>query len=102
MKLFVHASIFSVVFAGFVASALTSHSAVTPANQGRGLVISNAMPVPSCSPRTGCVAGSEVLTASVHAMPVPSCSPRTGCVASEVAEVEMPVPSCSPRTGCAN
>jgi hypothetical protein len=71
MKLFVHASIFSVVFAGFVASALTAHP--TASIQARhSLVISHAMPVPSCDPRTGCVA-------SLAAMPVPSCDPRTGC-----------------------
>jgi hypothetical protein len=70
MKLFVHASIFSIVFAGFVASAVTTKPiAQIPAN--RSLIISQAMPVPSCDPRTGCVAAS--------AMPVPSCDPRTGC-----------------------
>jgi hypothetical protein len=46
MKLLVHASIFSVVFAGFVASALTTK--VTPH------VVSHAMPVPTCGPSTGC------------------------------------------------
>ena len=53
MKLFVHASIFSVIFAGFVASALTTkHTASFPANHS--LVVSHAMPVPSCPPSTGC------------------------------------------------
>jgi hypothetical protein len=53
MKLFVHASIFSVIFAGFVASALTTkHTASLPANHS--MVVSHAMPVPSCPPSTGC------------------------------------------------
>jgi hypothetical protein len=71
MKLFVHASIFSVVFAGFVASALPSHHTST-AQAKHNLVISNAMPVPSCDPGTGCVV-------NLAAMPVPSCDPSTGC-----------------------
>jgi hypothetical protein len=70
MKLIVNASIFSVVFAGFVASALTSKP-TTPIHANHSLVISNAMPVPSCDPNTGCVISS--------AMPVPSCDPNTGC-----------------------
>jgi hypothetical protein len=53
MKLIVHASIFSVIFAGFVASAVTTKHVVSlPANHS--LVISHAMPVPSCPPSTGC------------------------------------------------
>jgi hypothetical protein len=55
MKLIVHATIFSVVFAGFVASALTTkHVSSMPAN--RSLIISSAMPVPNCPPHspTGC------------------------------------------------
>jgi hypothetical protein len=71
MKLFVHASIFSVVFAGFVASAL-AFNPTKPIQATHNLVISHSMPVPSCDPRTGCVA-------SLAAMPVPSCDPRTGC-----------------------
>ena len=70
MKLIVHASIFSVVFAGFVASALTSKP-TTLIHANHSLVISNAMPVPSCDPNTGCVIS--------NAMPVPSCDPNTGC-----------------------
>jgi hypothetical protein len=53
MKLLVHASIFSVVFAGFVASAVT----IKPTSQfpsNHSLVVSHAMPVPSCDPGTGC------------------------------------------------
>jgi hypothetical protein len=49
MKLFVQASIFSVVFAGFVASAVT----VKPVNHvtaHHSLVVSHAMPVPTCKP----------------------------------------------------
>jgi hypothetical protein len=70
MKLLVNASIFSVVFAGFVASAVTiKPTAQYPTNNS--LVISQAMPVPSCDPATGC--------AFSHAMPVPSCDPATGC-----------------------
>ncbi len=53
MKLLVHASIFSVVFAGFVASALTTKvTAHVPSSHS--LVISHAMPVPNCGPSTGC------------------------------------------------
>jgi hypothetical protein len=53
MKLIVHASIFSVVFAGFVASAVTiKPTNSVPANHS--LVVSHAMPVPSCPPSTGC------------------------------------------------
>ncbi len=49
MKLLVHASIFSVVFAGFVASALTTKvTAHVTANHS--LVVSHAMPVPTCGP----------------------------------------------------
>ncbi len=74
MKLLVHASIFSVVFAGFVASALTSKpTARITANHS--LVISSAMPVPSCDPNTGCVNGVAISST----MPVPSCDPNTGC-----------------------
>jgi hypothetical protein len=70
MKLLVNASIFSIVFAGFVASAVTiKPTAHYPTNNS--LVISHAMPVPSCDPGTGCVV--------LHAMPVPSCDPGTGC-----------------------
>jgi len=49
MKLFVHASIFSIVFAGFVASAVT----VKPTQHvtaNHSLVVSHAMPVPTCTP----------------------------------------------------
>jgi hypothetical protein len=53
MKLAIHASIFSIVFAGFVASAVTNkHTASAPANHS--LVVSHAMPVPNCPPSTGC------------------------------------------------
>ena len=49
MKLFVHASIFSLIFAGFVASAVTTkHTEAIPANHS--LVVSHAMPVPNCPP----------------------------------------------------
>ena len=54
MKLLVNASIFSVVFAGFVASAVT----IKPTSQfpatNHSLVVSHAMPVPSCDPGAGC------------------------------------------------
>lgn len=53
MKLAVHASIFSLIFAGFVASAVTTkHTSAVGTH--RGLVISYAMPVPNCPPSTGC------------------------------------------------
>jgi hypothetical protein len=49
MKLFVHAAIFSVIFAGFVASAVTTkETSAIPANHS--LVVSHAMPVPNCPP----------------------------------------------------
>jgi hypothetical protein len=53
MKLFVHASIFSVVFAGFVASALTTKP-TTPIRANHSLVISHALPVPACNPGGTC------------------------------------------------
>ena len=71
MKLLVNASIFSVVFAGFVASAVTIKPTVQFPTANHSLVVSHAMPVPSCDPATGC--------AFSHAMPVPSCDPATGC-----------------------
>jgi hypothetical protein len=52
MKLFVHASIFSVVFAGFVASAVTIKS-TDRVTANHSLVVSHAMPVPSCNPGEG-------------------------------------------------
>jgi hypothetical protein len=52
MKLLVHASIFSVVFAGFVAGALTT-KAPDHLTARYGLVVSHTMPVPSCDPETG-------------------------------------------------
>ena len=53
MKLLVHASIFSVVFAGVVAGALTTRGS-DGAMARHSLVISHSMPVPSCDPATGC------------------------------------------------
>jgi hypothetical protein len=53
MKLLVHASIFSVVFAGVVAGALTT-KATDRVTARHSLVVSHAMPVPSCDPATGC------------------------------------------------
>jgi hypothetical protein len=53
MKLVVHASIFSVIFAGFVAGAVTTkHTESVSAEHS--LVVSHAMPVPNCPPDTGC------------------------------------------------
>ncbi len=53
MKLLAHASVFSVLFAGFVASAVTIKPTTSvPANHS--LVVSNALPVPSCPPSKGC------------------------------------------------
>jgi hypothetical protein len=68
MKLFFHTSIFSVVFAGVLAGALTTKP-TTPVTGSRGLVMPFAMPVPNCDPATGCP----------NAMPVPNCDPATGC-----------------------
>jgi hypothetical protein len=53
MKLAVHASIFSVIFAGFVASALTTKHTVTTTPH-HVLIISHGMPVPTCDPCCGC------------------------------------------------
>ena len=52
MKLFVHASIFSVVFAGFVASAVTTKP-TEHLTASHSLVVSHAMPVPNCPPGEG-------------------------------------------------
>jgi len=49
MKLFVHASIFSIVFAGFVTSAVTTKSTVHVTAK-HSLTVSHAMPVPTCRP----------------------------------------------------
>jgi hypothetical protein len=53
MKLVMHTTIFSVVFAGILASALTTKP-VTPAHASHSLMVSYAMPVPNCDPSTGC------------------------------------------------
>jgi hypothetical protein len=53
MKLFVHTSILSVVFAGALASALTTKPAA-PVTGTHSLVISHAMPIPTCPTGTGC------------------------------------------------
>lgn len=53
MKLAIHASIFSVIFAGFVAGAVTTRNTETaPASHTLG--VTHAMPVPNCPPDTGC------------------------------------------------
>jgi hypothetical protein len=49
MKLFVHASIFSIVFAGFVASAVTTKS-TDQVTAIHSFVAPHAMPVPTCRP----------------------------------------------------
>jgi hypothetical protein len=72
MKLIMHTSIFSVVFAGILASALTTKpTAQVPVS--RGLAVSYSMPVPNCDPATGCP------NVASYAMPVPNCDPATGC-----------------------
>jgi hypothetical protein len=53
MKLAVHASVFSIIFAGFVASALTTKHTVPTVSHG-GLAVSYAMPIPTCNPCCGC------------------------------------------------
>ena len=53
MKLVMHTSIFSIVFAGVLASALTTKT-TTPVSASHSLVVSFAMPVPNCDPNTGC------------------------------------------------
>jgi hypothetical protein len=58
MKLAIHASIFSIVFAGFVAGAVTTkHTASTPASHS--LVLSHFMPVPNCPPHKGCIVKAQ-------------------------------------------
>jgi hypothetical protein len=52
MKLFVHAAIFSIVFAGFVAGAVTTKS-TDHVTASHSLVVSHAMPVPNCPPGEG-------------------------------------------------
>jgi hypothetical protein len=53
MKLLAHASIFSVLFAGIVASAVTTkHTNSVPLNHS--FMVSHALPVPSCPPSKGC------------------------------------------------
>jgi hypothetical protein len=49
MKLFVHASIFSIVFAGVVASAVTTKSR-DRITASHSFVAPHAMPVPTCRP----------------------------------------------------
>ncbi len=53
MKLTVHASIFSIVFAGFMASALTTKP-TAPTSSSQSFAVSHALPVPNCPPSTGC------------------------------------------------
>jgi hypothetical protein len=53
MKLTVHAAIFSIVFAGFVAGAVTTSPTKT-LKGAHSTVISTRMPVPNCPPDTGC------------------------------------------------
>ena len=53
MKLAVHASIFSFVFAGFVATAVTVKP-TAPVHESHSLAISSTMPVPNCPPDNGC------------------------------------------------
>jgi hypothetical protein len=53
MKLFVHTTIFSVVFAGVLAGALTTKP-TAPVTGAHSLVISYAMPIPTCPTGTGC------------------------------------------------
>ncbi len=59
MKLTVHATIFSLVFAGVVASALTTKP-TSPISSNHSLVVSYAMPVPNCPPTTGCPVRGEI------------------------------------------
>ncbi len=58
MKLAVHASIFSIFFAGFMARALTTNL-TEPSNASHNMSISTSMPVPNCAPDTGCPLKSE-------------------------------------------
>jgi hypothetical protein len=57
MKLIIRASVLSLVFAGLAAGAFTQRAtAFTTASTtpNYNLVISNRMPVPSCTPNQGC------------------------------------------------
>ena len=58
MKLAVHATIFSAIFAGFVAGAITTKP-TTLVSGKHSLSISHRMPVPNCPPDTGCPLKSE-------------------------------------------
>ncbi len=53
VKLIMHTSIFSIAFAGILASALTTKPTM-PAPASHSLVVPFAMPVPNCDPNTGC------------------------------------------------
>jgi hypothetical protein len=54
MKLIMHTSIFSIVFAGVLASALTTKP-TAPVRVNHSFAVSYAMPVPSCMPGETCV-----------------------------------------------
>jgi len=57
MKLTVHASVFTILFTGFMASTFTAQPTESLRESTRAshsLVISSAMPVPNCPPDTGC------------------------------------------------
>jgi hypothetical protein len=53
MKLFIYTSIYSVVFAGVLAGAVTTKS-TEPVTGTHNLAIRSAMPIPTCPTGTGC------------------------------------------------
>jgi hypothetical protein len=53
MKLFVHTSLFSAVFAGVLALGLTTNQ-TAPVTATHNVAISHAMPIPTCPTGTGC------------------------------------------------
>ena len=53
MKLAIHVSVLSMLFAGFCAAVVTTKQ-TAPAGAHRGLILSYRMPVPNCPPDKGC------------------------------------------------
>jgi hypothetical protein len=68
MKLLVRVSVVTLVFAGALATNFTSKINASALSSHNTMVISSAMPIPSCDPGSAC------------AMPIPSCDPGSACV----------------------
>jgi hypothetical protein len=67
MKLLVRVSVLTLVFAGAVATNFSSKTQAAALVSRNTMVISRAMPIPSCEPGERC------------AMPIPSCEPGEAC-----------------------